>query len=134
MIADEPIQVSLLTWMVNSLGTTYLVLLPAAALLSIVLALAVVIRGRGPMAAAMLILVVPIPLMIGCYAALHGVINAFQILAVSGTAPKPSDIATVVAVSLLPPFVGLLLMTPAYTVATIGTFVRSLTEKTVHGE
>ncbi|MCM2374596.1 hypothetical protein [Aporhodopirellula aestuarii] len=134
MNAEEPMQMSLLTWMVNSLGTTYLILLPAAALLSIVLALVVVIRGRGSMAAAMLLLIVPLPLLVGFYASLHGAIMSFQILASGSSAPKPTDVAMAFSVALMPPFVGLLMMVPAYTVATIGTFVRSLTDKTANGE
>jgi len=46
----EPVQQSLLSWMFTALGFPYVVLLPLAGFLCFLLALIVVIRGKGPMA------------------------------------------------------------------------------------
>lgn len=60
----EPVQQSYLSWMFTALGFPYLILLPLTALVCFVLALIIVVRGKGPMAAASLILIIHIPLLI----------------------------------------------------------------------
>tara|TARA_R110002073_G_scaffold308333_6_gene478252 strand:+ start:3246 stop:3662 length:417 start_codon:yes stop_codon:yes gene_type:complete len=124
----EPIQQSLLHWIFVSLGPAYLVLLPLAAFLSFVVALMIVVRGKGAMAAAALVLVVHIPLLVGLFAAFQGAISAFTVIAMSSSAPKPAEIAAGFSTALVAPFISLLLMVPGYLTAVIGAVVRSLVE------
>lgn len=130
----EPVQRSLLSWMLEALGFPYLFLLPLAGALSFLLALIVVIRGRGPMAVASLILIVHIPLLVGIFAAIHGVLASYTVVATSGNSPQASEVAMGISTSLFAPLVGLLLMVPGYAVAAIGTFIRCLTAKAETGQ
>lgn len=125
----EPVQKSLLLWMMEALGFPYLVLLPLAGALCFVLALVVVIRGRGPMAAASLILIVHVPLLIGVFAAIQGGIASYSAIAMSSGNPQASEVASGISTSLFAPLVGMLLMTPSYAVAAIGGFIRCLIAK-----
>ena len=72
MEADQPVQQSLVNWILTALGFPYMIVLPLAGILCFSLALILVIRGKGPMAAAALILIVHVPLLIGVFAALQG--------------------------------------------------------------
>ncbi|WP_372723859.1 hypothetical protein [Novipirellula sp.] len=124
----EPVQQSLLQWIFVALGPAYLVLLPLTAFLSFVVALMIVVRGKGAMAAAALVLVVHIPLLIGLFAVFQGAISAFTVMAMSSATPKPADIAAGFSTALVAPFISLLLMVPGYFTAVIGAVVRSLAE------
>jgi len=115
--------------MISSLGPAYLLLLPLAALLSFVLVLLIVIRGKGPMAAAALVLIVPLPFLIGIFGAIQGAMSSYLIMATSGSTPKPSEIAVGISTALMAPLVGLLLMAPALIIAAAGSFVRSITHE-----
>ncbi|EMI53427.1 hypothetical protein [Rhodopirellula sallentina] len=118
---------SLLNWAMSALGTTYIVLLPLSALLSFVFVLILVYRGRGPLAAASILLFVHAPLMIGIYAAVQGLLNSYSVIAMSGATPKPADVAVGFSTALFAPVVAMLLMVPSYIAAPIGTFIRSIT-------
>ena len=122
----EPVQQSLLSWMFTALGFPYLILLPLAGALCFFLALIVVIRGKGPMAAAALILIVHVPLLIGVFAAIQGGIASYAVIAMSEATPKPADVAAGISTALVAPMVGMLLMVPAYATAVIGAFTRAL--------
>src|SRR5581483_5717516 len=92
-----------------------------------VLSLVIVFRGRGPLAGAALVFVVPMPFFIGLYGALEGAIAMYSVIAATVVQPKPSELAYGTSLALAAPLVGTLLMAPAYLVATVGSFVRSLT-------
>lgn len=124
----EPVRQSFIAWMLAALGAKYAILLPVVALVSLVLVLVVVTRGRGPMAAAALVLLCPLPLLIGLLGALEGVIGSYHVIAISQSAPKPSELADGISMSLVAPLVGLLLMTPTLLVAVLGSVMRSLTD------
>ena len=126
----EPVRQSFLSWTITALGFPYLMLLPLAGLLCFLLALVVVLRGKGPMAAAALILIVPVPLLIGVFAAIQGGISSYTVIAASATTPKPSEVALGVSTALIAPLVGMLLMIPGYTIAALGAFIRALAAKT----
>jgi hypothetical protein len=115
----EFVEQSYLSWMFTSLGV-YALLLPLAGLLCFLLALVIVVRGKGPMAAASLILIVHVPLLIGVFGAIHGGIASYQVIAVSATTPKPSDVAAGISTALFAPLVGMMLMVPGYATAAIG--------------
>ena len=78
-------QSSLLSWAISSLGSTYIVLLPLSALLSFVFVLVLLFRGRGPMAGVSILLFVHVPLMIGIFAAVQGMIRSYSVIAMSAT-------------------------------------------------
>jgi hypothetical protein len=125
----EFVQQSYLSWMFASLGA-YALLLPLAGLLCFLLALVLVVRGKGPMAAASLILIVHVPLLIGVFAAIHGGIASYMVIAASSTTPKPSEVAAGISTALVAPLIGMMLMVPGYATAAVGGFIRSLAAKT----
>jgi hypothetical protein len=122
----EPVQQSLLSWIVAALGFPYVILLPLAGMLCFLLTLLVVLRGSGPMAAVTLLLVVPAPLMIGVFAAIQAAIDSYTVIAMSATTPRPSQVAAGISTALVAPLVGMLLIVPGYATAAIGAFIRSL--------
>ena len=122
----EPVAQSFLGWLFSSLGIGYTILLPLAGLICFLLALTIVMRGNGPMAAASLILIVNVPLLIGIFAAIQGAVASFTIIAMSGATPKPSEVAVGISTALAAPLVAILLMVPGYATAAIGAFIRSL--------
>ena len=125
MPESEPVQRSLLSWMINALGVPYVIVLPLAGLICFLLALILVLRGKGPMAATGFILIVHVPLLIGLFAAIQGGIASYTVIAMSPTSPKPSEVAAGISTALFAPLVGMLLMVPGYATAAIGAFIRS---------
>ena len=121
----EPLPQSLLSWATSALPEPFLLLLLLAGFVSFVLALILVTRGKGAMAAASIVLVVHVPVFIGVVAALNGAISALIVISSSQTAPKPVEIAGGVAAALVGPMLGIVLAAPGYGVAAIGAFVRS---------
>lgn len=122
----EPVRQSFLQWIFMALGLKYTLLLPLAAFVAFVLTLVILLRGRGPMAAAALIFIVPMPFVIGIYGAIEGQIAVYQVIAATAVQPKPSELAEGTSMALATPMVGMLLMVPAYLLATAGLIVRSL--------
>lgn len=128
-MTNDPAQQSLLLWFYNSLGLMYAVLMPLSGLVSFLLALLLVLRGRGPFLGIALFLIVHVPLLIGVYAAVQGVISMYSLISQSAGTPKPSEIAAGISISLVPITVGIFFLIPSYSVAAIGSLVRSLTSK-----
>lgn len=126
MTNDAPVRHSYLSWMYEALGMQYSVLLPLAGLICFVLALILVVRGKGPMAAAALILIVHVPFLIGIFAAVQGIIASYSIIAMSIVAPRPSDLAQEYSTALFATLVGIAMMVPGYSVAAVGALVRAL--------
>ena len=122
----EPVQQSLVSWGISALGLPYVVLLPLAGLLCFLLALIIVIRGKGAMAAAALVLIVNIPLLIGAFAAIQGGIASYTVIAMSQSAPRPSEAAAGVSTTLFALFVGMLFTAPGYATAAFGASIRAL--------
>ena len=125
----ETPQFSLLRWVFSSLGVPYIVLFGLAGLVCLVLTLVLVIRGKGPMAAVALVLVVHVPFFIGLFAALQGAASSFLVIATSGATPKPSEVAVGTSTGLIAPMVGLLVMAPSYVIAILGALSRSFGSK-----
>ncbi|MGH7193206.1 MAG: hypothetical protein ACREJM_06680 [Candidatus Saccharimonadales bacterium] len=121
-----PVPESFLTWVFRALGLKYSVLLPLAALVAFVLTLIVLLRGKGPMAAAALVFFVPMPFFIGLYGGIDGLITTFSVIAACAGQPKLSDLADGASMALAAPMTGMLLMAPAYALAIVGLIVRSL--------
>ena len=125
----EPVQQSFLNWMMAALGFNYAILLALAALAAFVLASIIVVRGRGPMAGVALVFIVPVPMLIGIFAAIQGAMSTYIVIATSGATPKPSELATGISMALVAPLAGMLLMVPSFAVAAIGCFVRALLDR-----
>lgn len=128
-VEDVPRQQSYLEFLVNGLGI-YVLLLPFAALVSFVLVLVLVIRGKGGWAAAAIVLIVPVPLLLGFLGVIEGLMAMYQVIAASGSDPKPSAVAEGIAQSLVTAWVGMLLSIPTFLLAVVGSFVRSLSGDT----
>lgn len=122
----EPVRQSLFNSVISALGFPYVILLPLAGLVCFLLALIVVLRGKGPMSGPALILIVHIPFLIGIFAAIQGTIASYIIIATSASTPKPSELAEGISTALFAPTVGMLLMVPSYATAAIGAFIRCL--------
>jgi hypothetical protein len=122
----EPLQRSVITSMVSAVGFPYVILLPLAGVVCFLLALIVVLRGKGPMATPALILIVHVPLLIGIFAATQGALASYTLMAASVATPKPADVAQGISTALVAPIVGLMLMVPGYATAAIGAFIRCL--------
>ena len=132
MSEGEAVGQSFLSWMFHALGFPYVILLPLAGLVCFLLALILVLRGKGPMAAAGLILIVHVPLLIGVFAAIQGGIASYTIIATSATTPKPSEVAAGISTALFAPLVGMVLMVPGYATAALGAFIRSFGADAAH--
>lgn len=124
MPGAEPARVAMLEWMFRMLGLFYGILLPLAGLVSFLLVLILLLRGKGPMAAASLVLIVHIPLLIGLFAAIEGGIQTCTVI--HGVAPTSAEFAIGISTSLVAPLVGMLMMVPGYLAAVIGTFIRAV--------
>jgi hypothetical protein len=124
MPGAEPARVAMLEWMFRMLGLFYGILLPLAGLVSFLLVLILLLRGKGPMAAASLVLIVHIPLLIGLFAAIEGGIQTCTVI--HGVAPTATEFAFGISTSLVAPLVGMLVMVPSYLAAVIGTFIRAV--------
>lgn len=131
MLEDaQPVQQSLLNWMLTALGFPYVVLLPVTGGLCFLLALIIVLRGKGPMAAASLVLIVHVPMLFGIFAAIQGGIASYTVIATSAATPKPSEVAAGISTALVAPLVAMVVMVPGYATAALGAFIRSLMAKT----
>jgi hypothetical protein len=117
---------SLFGWMFSALGPLYMILLPLAGILSFLLALLVVTRGKGPIAGAALLLVVNVPLFVGIFSAIQGLISSYVVIAQSGATPKPFDVTAAMATALIAPLIAMLFMVPGYLVALVGSLVQAL--------
>ena len=124
---DAPMQQqSFLVWFISSLGWRYGLLLPLVAAIAFILTVIIVLRGRGPYATAALLLIVPMPLIVGMVGVVDGLMNSLMVIAMSSSSPKPSVFAQGISTSLVTAMVGFLLMFPSYMLAMLGMFARSL--------
>ncbi len=123
-------QESYVGWMIRSMGLIGLLVL-GAGFTCFVLTLFIVIRGQGPWACAALVFIVPIPLWLGVFGSVKGLIASLQVIAFSSAAIKASEISDGVASSLFNPMLGLVMMAPSYLVATLGSIFRSFVKPAV---
>jgi hypothetical protein len=124
----EPVQqMSYLSWVYNALGPMYGLLLPLLGLVAFIGACLVVARNRRPADIAAGVYFAAAPFILGVFGVVHGMIATFQVIAASGTTPKPSDLALGISTSLFAAMFGLLCSFPSYAVLAIGYLVRSLT-------
>jgi hypothetical protein len=122
---------SMLGWVFESLGIFYTLMLMLATCISFAVTLILVLRGRGPLCGSALLLIVPMPFLVGIFGAIDGAIRSYMVIAGSASAPHPSEVAIGISTSLVAPLVGLFLMGPGYLLAAGGMFLRALTAKPI---
>ncbi|TWU59524.1 hypothetical protein V7x_56020 [Crateriforma conspicua] len=98
---------SFVSWLVNSLGLLYGTLLYVSGLAAFYISVRYSWRASTASQLAALIPFSLLPGFIGIVGLLHGYVSVFQILALSGTFPKPSDLHHAHATVLICPLVGL---------------------------
>jgi hypothetical protein len=83
---------SYLKWIFHVLGVQYAFLLPATALLAFVLVLLVSLKGKDRTVGPCLVLIVPLPFLVGIFALLDGLIASFQVIVTTQAPPQASDL------------------------------------------
>ena len=119
-------QQSFLVWVIGSLGWKYVLLLPVSALFSFVLTAVLVTAGKGKTTGAAVAFAVAIPLLVGIFGLLDGLVASFMVIANSSTIVKPSEWSEGFSTGLVTPLIGMLLMAPSYILATAGLSIRAL--------
>jgi hypothetical protein len=122
----QPVRMSYLEFLFQSLGYRYALLLPAAAALAFVVVLILLLRGRGPAMVGAMLFVVPLPIFVGILGVVDGMLASFHVVAMSNTAPKPAEYAQGISMSLVSLWVGLLLAVPSFLLAAIGLIGQAL--------
>ena len=118
---------SYLQWMLDALGLNYCLLLVLAGVCGFVMTLLMVRRGKGDKPSIGILLCIGLPLLVGLQATVSGMIKGMISIATHATGESnQEDMARVIAISLFPLLLGILLMIPGYLVATIGLFRRSI--------
>jgi hypothetical protein len=118
---------SLLSWLFMALGWRYSLLLPLAAVFAFVVVLLMVVRGRGPAMAGAILLVAPLPLLVGIVGMAEGILSIQLVISGAGIDPKPSALAEGIGMSFVSVWIGLFFSIPSYLAAAIGLVIRSLT-------
>jgi hypothetical protein len=126
-IVEPVVQQSVLMWYYSSLGLKYALALPAAGLFSFVAALLILIRGRGPFLGSGLVLAVSAPVFVGLVGTVDGVMAVYQIIGMSSSTPRASDLGHGVSMALVAMQVGLVCAFPSLALATVGSLIRSMT-------
>jgi hypothetical protein len=130
----EPVRQSYLMWLVAALGWRYMLLLPLAGLVSFGLTLFVVLRGKGAAQVGALLFIVPLPILVGIMGVVDGMIASYQVIAMSDTIPKPSQIALGQSMALVSALVGLMLAVPSYLLALGGITAHALLRNPPNGK
>lgn len=103
----------------------YTLLPPLGVIVSFLLTLVVVARGRGAMAGVALLLLVALPVLIGVFLGLDSLSLNLRVISTSPTQPRPSAIAKMALDAIGHVRLGMLLMVPSLVVAIAGSLVRS---------
>lgn len=119
-------QQSHLSFIIESCGLWYAVLIPVVALVSFALTLLLVTFGRDSLTGPALVLIVPMPALVGFYASISGMLSSMMVIAATELAIKPSEWYAGFAASLVTTWLGLLIMAPAFLTAVLGLSVRAL--------
>ena len=126
LIAQMPQRQSYLGWMFRSLGWFYTLVLPGSALLVFIGAVLVVAICRRPSVIAAYLVFLPLPIMIGAFGTVQGLIASYSVIANSTMAPMQSELAQGYSTGLFTLLVGILLTFPSYFVISIGLFLRTI--------
>lgn len=125
-MAEKPVRVSYLTWAMRALGPFYAFVLPMTGLLVFIGAVVVVIACRRPSVIAAYLVFLPLPLLIGAYGTVQGMIASYSVMATSAAAPQPAQLAEGYSTALFTALLGLLLTFPSYFVLSCGLFIRTI--------
>lgn len=117
---------SLAEFYYSALGIRYALLLLLSALLSFAIALAVVIKGKGPTVGPALVLSTLMPLGVAFLSFVDGLLSSYMVISKSTTTPSPEILAVAWTYSLASLHVGLLLAIPTFLVAVFGASIRAL--------
>lgn len=117
-------QESFLNWLIRSTGLLGL-LIPPLAILCFILTVILVFRGKGPLTGVALLFIIPLPVLLGLLALIHGGIQSLQVIFYSSVPPNTSEFGDAISTSLVGPMMGLLLTLPSYLLAMTVMFVRS---------
>lgn len=120
---------SSLQWSFHALGLFYAAVLPLTGLLVFVGACLVVALARRPAVVAAYLVLVPLPLLIGIYGSVQGMIASTMVIADSLAEVRLSDLAEGISTALFTTQVGFWATFPAYLVTSIGLLVRAATAK-----
>lgn len=123
---NSPAGQSRLMWMLRALGPEFVLLLPATALIALVVVLILVLRGKGPAMVGAILLVVPLPIYVALLGVLSGMIRTCGVVLMADTPIKQSDLADVLADVLICMLFAMTLTLPAILLATAGLIVRAL--------
>lgn len=124
--AHAPARTSHLAWAFKSLGLCYGTMIPLTGLLLFVGAVAVVALARRPAVIAAYLVFLPLPLLIGVFGTIQGLIASFSVLAHSGSAAKPAELAEGYSTALFTALFGVLVTFPSFLVLAAGLFLRTL--------
>jgi hypothetical protein len=123
---SEPVRDTISSLVFNALGYGYAFLLPTAALISFAAVLILIRRGKGPELSGALLLIVPLPVLVGVFGTVHRLFQFNVLISNADTYPKPSEYAYVTAMCLVPLALGLLFALPSYLFAAIGLTMRAI--------
>ena len=118
-------QKSYFAFVVDALGVAGTLML-IASLAVFVGACVVVFGNKRPAVIAAYLVFVPIPILIGIYAAVRGFVNGFAVVTMSDTDLRQSEILGVLTEAALLIQIGMLASVPSYLLTSIGLFVRAL--------
>jgi hypothetical protein len=118
---------SYLSWMIDRLGPFYSSVIPLTGLSLFFAACFVVMRSRRPGTIAAWLVFVPLPLLIGLYAAISRWVSfsAGLSIAAPGTVITSVESAEVVSRGLVPIYFGLIEIFPAFLILAVGLLVRT---------
>jgi hypothetical protein len=118
---------SMLVWLFRALGIRYTLWLPVVTVLALVLAVLAIWKFKTPALTAVLLAVVPLPLLLGAIGSIDGLIASYQVIVLSNVTPRASEFADGGAMSLVSMQVGLILSLPLYLLALIALCYRAFT-------
>jgi hypothetical protein len=126
----EPRRMSFLVWVFHSLGPMYTLALPLAGLMVFFGAvLVVILAARRPGVIAAYLVFVPLPLLIGVFGTVDGLIRSHSVIAMAVVTPKPSEVAEGYSTALVCLLVGMLATAPGYFVTALGLFLSAILNK-----
>jgi|GEM_PF-5949123 len=125
---------SLFGWIIEAIGLVRLIFLLVAAVVSLTLSLFALYRSKGTTAGALLLTLIPLPLVIAVLVCLNGMIAAASVIAASSTPIKPDELALGTSFAMATPLAGLSLTLPTYLIVACVMTRRALSRPKVVGK
>jgi len=123
---DEKVGISFFEWAFQSLGFFYGVLIPLTGLLVFLGACLVVMLSRRPAVIAAYLVFLPLPMLIGVYGSVEGLIACFSMSAMPRGTPLPAEVGIGISTALFSTVAGMAVSFPSYFVLAFGLFFRTL--------